>query len=109
MSISEKRSLPPAFCGYSGWKKRSSGELQGLAPSSDSPCFALSTLRWEEGPPLWTEIPGRAPFYTQDRLAAGRKQVSTRPTQRGKSDLHGAENSPASWVFQLRAFEPFPS
>lgn len=99
LPILEMRILPAPALNV-GEELGSSGELLGLC----LPCFlqapggggAISQGRNPRG---------RTAISILDRPGAGRKQVSAKAE--GKSDLHGVENSPPSWVFQRRAFEPF--
>lgn len=84
----------------------SSGELLGLAGSPGSACPASSKHQEEAGLFLRVKIPEAGlPSIPWIGQGLGGNRCLQRP--RGKSDLHGAENSPPSWVFQHRAFETF--
>lgn len=105
LPILEMRILPAPALNV-GEEMGSSGELLGLAGSPDSAYPASSKLQEEVGPFLRVEIPGAGlPSLSWIGQGLGGNRCLQRP--RGKSDLHGVENSPPSWVFQHRAFEPF--
>lgn len=73
LPILEKRNLPSAFCGYSGWRKvEKLWELlgPGILPLIPPALISESTCGGRGRDPR-----GLATIYTRDWLGPGRKQV----------------------------------